>query len=388
MGFADLPDFPQGGAARAENGNQGIPPEAFQQGLADAGYDVLTTRKPEDIPGVRAVLDAEVDTLSRAMGHPGLPPQEPQAPAHPQQTGMPPQAPVQNETDTAPQYGADLSKRPLEDRIRGIMSKYGGNFEKLAEAHVHADAARSRASQEAAGYRGEIAALREQANRIEAMLSNRTPAAPQYRRPDETGAPAPNGGEAQITGEEFLSNPSRFINQVVDRVTERTERVVQNHLLAYSDAQRRVMEENRLRDLRQQNQAEIEKLAPIMDDIYQRDRDIYDSLPQARSFTMILDRARERQAAIDATNYHREITEAFGGNGTPVETAAPGTSGALPSGGTGNGRRPATNRGITDYSNTPAMNRLWRSRSDSREEMRAITDILKERGFGEDLPIY
>jgi hypothetical protein len=33
------------------------------------------------------------------------------------------------------------------------------------------------------------------------------------------------------------------------------------------------------------------------------------------------------------------------------------------------------------------MNRLWRSRSDSREEMRAVTDILKERGFGEDIPI-
>lgn len=387
MGFADLPDFPQGGAARAENGNQGIPPEAFQQGLADSGYDVLTTRKPEDIPEVRAVLDAEVDTLSRAMGHPSPPSASPQAPALPQQTGMPP-APVPQRTDTAPaDYGADLSKRPLEERIQGVMSKYGGNFEKLAAAHVHADAQRGRALQEAAGYRGEIAALREQANRIEAMLSRGIPATPTYTA---AGGPTatPAGGESRITGEEFLSNPGVFIDRVVDRVTAKTEKVVQDHLLAYSDAQRRVMEDNRLRELRQQNQAEIERLAPIMDELYARDRDIYDSLPQTRSFGLILERARERQAAIDATNYHREIQEAFGGNGTPAPNAAPGTSGALPSGGTGNGRRPATNRGITDYSNTPAMNRLWRSRSDSREEMRAITDILKERGFGEDLPIY
>jgi hypothetical protein len=52
----------------------------------------------------------------------------------------------------------------------------------------------------------------------------------------------------------------------------------------------------------------------------------------------------------------------------------------------GTARRP-NNGAISDYSQTPAMNNLWRSRSDSREEMKAITDILKERGFGEDIPI-
>jgi hypothetical protein len=388
MGFADLPNFPQGGAARAENGNQGIPPEAFTQSLTDSGYDVLTSRKPEDIPEVRAVLDAEVDTLSRAMGHQSPPPQQSQAPAlQPQHPGQPPQAPAPQWTDTAPQ-GADLSKRPLEERIHGIMQKYGGNFEKLAEAHVHADAARTRAQQQAAGYRDEIPALRAQVSRIEEMLMTRgTPGPPAYRQPGQPDPTTPTGGDTPITGDQFLANPEPVIERIVSRVTDT---VVRNHLLAYSDAQRRVMDDQRVQDLRRQNQQEIDKLAPIMDEIYARDRDLYDALPQSRSFNMILERARDRQAAIDATNYHREITEAFGGNGTPAPgQAAPGTSGALPSGGTGAGRRPqAQGQGITDYSNTPAMNRLWRSRSDSREEMRAVTDILKERGFGEDLPIY
>lgn len=390
MGFADLPEFPQGGAARAESGSLGIPPEAFQQGLEDSGYGVLTSRKPEDIPEVRAVLDAEVDTLSRAMGHQGQPsPQEPASAPQPGQTGQPPQAPAPQRTDTAPQ-GADLSKRPLEERIHSVMQKYGGNFEKLAEAHIHADAARTRAQQQAAGYRDEIPALRDQMNRIEGILTQGRPAAPQYRQPGQPDTTTPTGGDTPISGEEFLANPGLIVERIVARVTDQTNKVVQNHLLAYSDAQRRVMEDQRLNDLRNQNQAEIAKLAPIMDDIYVRDRDLYDSLPQSRSFNMILDRARDRQAAIDAANYHREITEAFGGNGTPaVPNAAPGQNGSLPSAGTGAGRRPqALGQGITDYSNTPAMNRLWRSRSDSREEMRAVTDILKERGFGENIPIY
>jgi len=383
MGFHDLPEFPQGGAARAEDGNQGIPPEAFQQGLEDAGYGALNARRPEDIPEVRAVLDAEVDTLSRAMGHQAAPPAAPQAPAPAGQTGQPPQAPAPQRTDTAPQNGADLSKRPLEDRIRGVVSKYSGNFEKLAEAHVHADAARSRAEQRAAGYRDEILPLRDQMNRIESMLTQGTPGAPAYRRPGAPDPMTPTGGEVRATGEQFLQDPEPIIERVVERITGK---VVQSHLLAYSDAQRRVMEQQRADDLRKNNQAEIDKLAPIMDEIYFRDRDLYDSLPQARSLTMILERARDRQAAIDAANYHREITGLFADNGTPATNAAPGNGGSLPSGGVGAGRRP-NNGAPLDYSNTPAMNRLWRSRSDSRDEMRAVTDVLKERGFGEDIPI-
>jgi len=352
--------------------------------MEDAGYGVLTSRKPEDIPEVRAVLDAEVDTLSRAMGHQGQPPAEPQAPAPTGHTGQPPQAPAPQRVDTAQVPGADLSKRPLEERIQSIMSKYGGNFEKLAEAHVHADAARTRAQQQTADYRNEISALRDQGNRIESMLAQGRPETPLYRRPGQSDTTAPTGADTPVSGEEFLANPGPVIERIVARVTDK---VVQSHLLAYSDAQRRVMEDQKLQDLRRQNQPEIEKLAPIMDDIYLRDRDLYDSLPQNRSFAMILDRARDRQAAIDAANYHREITEAFGGNGTPAANAAPGQGGSLPSAGTGAGRRPQAPGGISDYSNTPAMNRLWRSRSDSREEMRAVTDILKERGFGEDIPI-
>jgi hypothetical protein len=289
--------------------------------------------------------------------------------------------------DTAAVPGADLSKRPLEERIETIRAKYGQNFEKLAESHVHADAARSRAQMEAAGYRSEIAGLRDQNNRILSMLEQGRPeVAPQYRQPGQPVTTPTNTGDTPITAEDFLANPGLHIERILARATDQTNKVVQNHLLAYSDAQRRVMEQQRTDELRRSNQAEIDKLAPIMDEIYARDRDLYDALPQGRALTAILERARDRQAAIDAANYHKEITEALGGNGTLAPNATPGQNGALPSAGTGAGRRPQ-NGAISDYSNTPAMNRLWRSRSDSREEMRALTDTLKERGFGEDIPI-
>ena len=384
MPFETLPEFPQGGVARAESGNMGIPPEAFTQALQDPAYATLTARRPEDAPAVRQVLDTEVDTLSRALGHQGQPPAQPQAPAQPLQTGTPPQAPAPPWADTAHQQpGADLSKRPLEERIHAIQAKYGGNFERLAEAHAHADAARTRAQQTASQYRGEFSALDDRMARIEAMLQGRPAETPQYgARPAPAATDTPETAGRPLTADEFFNNPEPILRRVVE---ETTDRVVKNHLLAYTSAQAQHEQQQQAEQLRQHHAKDIEELRPIMDEIYYAKPWLYDRLPENLLLTELIERARERQAAMNGVTLYREVTQGFGGNGIPAN-AAPGTAGALPQAGGGQGRRPAAGA-ITDYSNTPAMNRLWRSRSDSRDEMKALTDILKERGVGEDIPI-
>jgi hypothetical protein len=305
------------------------------------------------------------------------------------QTGTPQQPPApQNADPGQPPQGADLSKRPLEERIQGIMQKYGGNFERLAEAHAHADAARTRAQQQNAGYRQDLSALTGRFDRIESMLAGRPDGSQQYGNPNAPAGPGtPSEPEIPLTGDDILSKPEVFL----DRMEKRMDGVIRNHLLAYTNAQaqhsKAQRSEERAEDMRRERHAEIEELRPVMDEIYYAKPWLYDRMPQHEALTELLDRAKDRQAAHNAVTYHQEMKAAYGDNGTPAPGAAPSTTGALPQAGGGQARRPAAGA-TTNYSETPAMNRLWKSRSDSREEMKAVTDILKERGFGEDLKIY
>ncbi len=368
MGFNDLPEFPQGGVARTENGNQGIPPESFQQALQDAGSSLITsTKRPEDNPAVQAALAAEVDALSRGMGF---------AP----QPAAPP-APGQPETPAAqarmPQPGAPTSPpRPpddLSDRIRRVMEKYSST-EELAKAYIHTDAARTRSEQMRAS---EIAALRGELQMLRSELNPRN-AAPPYAAP-AAASPAPGMPPGPVEDpEEFFKNPAANIRNLVNDV-------VTTHLSAYNEAQRQFVEQQQFDRLRSQMQKDIDRLRPFMDEIYAKDRDLYDALPQDRALTLLVERAHDREEAYRARAYHQEITQILGGNGTPAPGAAPVQTGALPSGNVG--RRVETPPS-GNWSNTPNFNRLWKSRSDSVDEMGAITDILKERGFGEDIPIY
>lgn len=376
MPFETLPTFPQGGVARADSGNLGIPPESFQQALHDAGSTLITsTKRPEDSPAVQAALGAEVDRLIQQGVQP---PAAPTGPA-PSETPGAPNPPAG--TPPAPATSGDLS-----ERIRKVMEKYSSP-EEIAKAYVHTDAARTRAQQERAYLERQqaqsIAALGEEIGNIRAMLESRNAGGQSGMQGPGAGYGGASPTQAQDYGNEdpeaFFKNPRPIIRDVVNDV-------VTSHMSAYAEAQRRIAEAQRFDELRKNMQQDIEQLRPFMDEVYVEDREIYDSLPPDRALPLLVKRAKDRKEAYKARAYHQEITALLGGNGTPASNAAPGQSGALPSPGSAM-RRPEPAQG-GDWSNTPTFNRLWKSRSDSVDEMKVVTDILRERGVGEDIPIY
>ncbi len=363
MGFDQLPEFPQGGVARVENGNQGIPPESFTQALTDSGHQLLTsTKRPEDNPAVQAAMQAEVDALARGMGLDQQPVQPQPVPGQPETPIRPLQAPGM--APTSPQKPPD----DLSERIRRVMEKYSST-EELAKAYIHTDAARTRSEQMRSA---EIQALRGEIQSLRTELPQRYAQAPNTAPPRPPAAVAP-----EEDAEAFFKNPAANIRSLVNEV-------VGTHLSAYNEAQRRFVEQQQFDRLRSDMQKDIDRLKPFMDEVYAKDRDLYDALPQDRALTLLVDRARDREEAYRAKAYHQEITQLLGGNGTPAPGAAPAQTGSLP-GGTAVRRVETSPNG--GWSNTPNFNRLWKSRSDSVDEMGAITDILKERGFGEDIPI-
>ena len=392
MGFADLPEFPQGGAARAESGNMGIPPESFMKAQDDAGLGVLTApSRPEDAPAVQAALGREVDTTLAAMGQ-TQPQPVPQAPVQPQAPAAAP--PDTQQPQPAPQYqpapaaqpadpatGATVplsDNRPFEDRIRGIQSKYGGDFDNLAKAHVHSEAARTRISQERSG---EIAALDGRMERIEQVLTDlsRRPAGnPTPPRVDQ-GNPedlSHTGGQGQT--DEFYRDPRGEIRSIVNDA-------LSTHLTAYKQAQNESEEEQQFDRMMRDNRDEIERLKPVMDQVFEEEQHIFTRLPKPQALGLLMKRARERHLYGQALQYHREVTAAFGnGSGQPNQPA-PNPAASLPGASAATGQRGGESQPVRDWSRTPNFERLWKSRSDSRDEMGSLTDILKERNFWNEI---
>ena len=383
MGFDDLPNFPQGGIGRAESGNQGIPPERFQQALLDQGVRLIAdSKRPEDTPAVQEALGASVDALLQQMGH-ALPPAPSNAPM----------APAAPDTQQAASYApapADTAARSPEpsgpitpDRIRRALEKYSSP-EELAKAYLHTDAARTRAQQDRSH---ELSSLRSTVETLSQEISSLRTAA-QNMQPGQHPGSTPANPTASMTQEEaedFWRNPAKM----KDWMSE----VVRDHLMAYTDAQAQHQQEVSFEEYRRQKASEIQALRPFMDEVYQEDRNVFESLNQKTALELLLKRAREREEAVRGRLFYEEMRTMTGGNGAPtpgIPNAAPGTTGSLPNVGSGMSR--VHNAQNTppggDWSKTRSMDRLWKSRSDSTDEMSAITDILKERGFGEDILIY
>lgn len=385
MGFNELPDFPQGGVARAESGNQGIPPERFQQALLDQGIRLIAdSKRPEDTPAVQAALGAEVDTLVAQMGHAPLPgsnqtQQAPQTvPGYQETQSQGQQAPAQADTARpSPQPPREFT----QEAILRAMQKYESP-EELAKAYLHTDAARTQAQQERAqelrGLRSTVENLQSEIRGLRSMAENIGSA------PSNTTEADPTAGMTQEQAEAFWRNPLPQIRQTVDSV-------VRDHLLAYTDATAQYQKGVDFDQYRQQKAQEIAQMRPFLDQVYMEDTDLFESLEPKRSLDLLLKRAHERQDALRGRLFYEEMRQLQGGgNGNPgiPANAAPGQTGALPSQGSGMSRvvqqEPAPGG---NWSNTRNMDRLWKSRSDSVDEMSAITDILKERGFG-DIPIF
>lgn len=368
----DLPEFNNGGEITSRHGVAGIPPENFQQALRDTGSDLIeSTKRPEDSSVVQAALASEVDTLARQLGHhppPDLGQQVPRqdTPAAYQQAA--PQAPPSPATPGT-----------LEDRIRRVMEKYSSP-EELAKAYDHAQRAVTQVGQSRSR---EVSDLRMENARLENELQQARMQQTYQRRPEPTeeADDMPTGHTSGAVPED----PEKFFQKPAKNFSELMRGVIRDEIAQMNEAQRIAAEEAEFEEKRQENADRIEALRPVMNQIYQQDIDLYEALPKDRALDLLLERATERYEAMRARTFFDDLRKETGIGGTPAN-AAPQQTGALPTG-SGSGRRPGGSQAVSDWSQTPNFNRLWKARSESVEEDRAITSILRERGFGEDIPL-
>lgn len=358
----DLPEF--SGNGQGPQGTGGIPPEEILAGLKPAERDLaLSSQHPEDGKAAQATLNSEADSLMTQLG---LTPPAPASPDTPAATPTP--APA------LPSPQAAAPEASLEDRVKNIIQRYKGDPNELAKGLLNAKAAATRAQQDRSG---EIGELRDQLmnvnSQLAALLTPR-PASADTRDYMPTGAtPQPN-----TAAPDFWTNPQAAIAGIV-------QESVQQNLLAYDQAARQRDEQKRRDDevasINEKNAEEIARLKPMMARLYSENQAVYANVDPAVAYKDLFKRAKEREQAELGAQLYREL------GGLPPDTAtspAP-TPGAAPVG-AGSGRAPAAGTGtVKNLSETPAFKRLWRSKSESSDEMGAVTDVLKERGFGEHI---
>jgi hypothetical protein len=282
----------------------------------------------------------------------------------------------------------NTSERSIEDRIRAVQQKYGGSFEKAAEALVHSEAARTRAQQDRSG---DIAALRnefrESTSRLEGLiLGQGRPASPAMRPGNgQVGYGAvpgnPGNGVPTVDPALFQNDPATAVAMVVGPIVEET-------VARYGRAQIDALAQRDLRIKQEQWQTQqrdrLQKLRPLMEQIYSEKPHLYEHLHPQHRDELLFEAAQDRAKALQGQAFYAEI-EALGLDGTPGGSPAPPQTGALPGSAGAGARRPGP-APTGDWGNTRNMNRLWRSTTET-DEMRAATDILKERGFGEQIPL-
>ena len=351
-------------------GSGGIPPEEFTQPLQDQGIDLVGAgRRPEDSAAVQAVLDREATSLAAQLGV-KLPsderPMDPQAPAEPA-------TPLAAETQ-----GEAPAEDDLKAKVQKVIEKYGGNKGKLAEAYVRSNAEASRLatglSTENAQIRGELAALNAQLSRIANGIL------PQPGRGPEPVATTP----IQIDDETFREKPVESIGQIV-------RAIVREENVALETARARERESERLQESQRQNADDIERLRPVMRDLYNRDPDVYAAMGESRALSFLLERAREREDAQVALQAYQDVRGLLEDPYSVSAGAVPGAPAAIHpgtlarSGPVSARARAAAGAPNGNWSATRGMQRLFSRNDGSVDEMRELVNVLGERGHGEHL---
>jgi hypothetical protein len=371
MSFDQLPEFTVGGVARSDMGNQGIPLESLQAPPAPPAGQAA--------PG-EDVIGREVDALTSRVR-----PQPAAAPAEPDTLPQTPRAPAPPDALRGP---VDNSELDLRAKIDTIHKKYGGSFERTAEALAHSDVARTKAQMERAN---DIAALRnefrEQTSRLEGLIIGQGRPAPSSppRPGNGQGYGAvpggPGNGAPAIDPALFQNDPATAVAMVVGPIVEES---ISRHNRAMVDALAQQRQMDRHEAWKAQQAADLVKLRPIMEEIYREDPQLYQPLYPEHREALLLKAAKDRARALQGEEFYREISESLGNGGTPGGSPAPPSTGALP-GSAGNGARRPGPAPTGDWGKTRNMERLWGSATEVGE-MRAVTDVLKERGFGETIP--
>jgi hypothetical protein len=258
------------------------------------------------------------------------------------------------------------------------MQKYGENPEEIAKALVYSNKARTEATQDVSGVARQVAQLANDFQNFRQNFATTPPANPAYRQATGYHDPTEPNSTPPIDADAFLRNPIGVLGPAIEEITNR---VMKENILAYSEAQRQFNKQQRFEQLRAQNSREEAILSPIMDQIYQEMPQIYNRIGQDEAYELLMQQARDRLRGMKGEAFLQEIQQEFGGNGAPI----PGqTGGALPRPGVPTARvQPGA---PANWSETQAFNRLWKSQT-PLEEDRALQAILRERNFGEDIPI-
>lgn len=378
-----LPNFNTEG--QGPQGTGGIPPESIRQVPRDMGQDLSGSQlKPEDSPAAQQVLQREVDALLGLPSTPLAPVGQPQAPAQAPTTPVAAQAPPASPEQPPAQAGITSPEAQKVAAIHSIISKYGGNVEEVAKAYLEANTARHAIARER---NGEISELQTTVKNLYEMVATALMPRTQAPGPEEYFQPQPqqpqvptNGGQPQVAAD-FFQSPEPVIERIVGKV-------VRENMLAAEAARTRAAEIEKFNSTVASKKAELDRLGPIVQRIYQQHREVYSKMSDVAALDDLLDRAKKEEL-LNTTSQIFANLQAQGviAPGTAVPSLSPGAS--LPMGG-GTLRTPGEAGQAPpggNWSATPGMQRLMRSTDGSQDELAAATKVLEERGFG-NVPIY
>jgi hypothetical protein len=340
----------------------GIPPEKVIEKLSPPERDLVRgAQRPEDTEAVREVIDQEVTAVTEQLGL------TPPAATTPPVTEKPPEKPAETTEETPPEKAA----APMAERVKAIMGEFK-DLESLAKRHAELEEARNKGqaagSQREDHLRNEI----EKANsQLAAILTMR--AQPDNGEP--TGASTQQPPAAKPAEEWDWSNPATAIKSIV-------QETVQENFLAIEQARRNREQNAEFEKEQEQHSEEIEKYRPLMSKLYVKDRTLYEGKPATVVLKHLLSRAKEVEAADRAGQFFHQMQGLEDSGGTA--TVEPDERGALPSSGTST-RAASAPSDQGKYSETKGFKRLWNTRPDSADEMKSITDVLKERGQGDHI---
>lgn len=386
-----LPEF--NGQGVGPQGTGGIPPTEFRAGLEGPGAELVSSSiRPEDSAAVQEVMNREAQNLLAGFGTPPPPPQDtPQTPqaGPPEMQATPPQESQQPPT-FPPGQAAPSS---LEPRIEALKAKYGGDFGKLANAYSAARSEMGRAVTEKDTAIRAVQAVMGEVRELKEIVSSLVPrpgaeGVPQSWRtsPQPQFAPPPQGhppqGYGTPQGGDFWNDPDRRLEAFKEDIADTVDERLQSHLKAFTMAQRQAQDAERLKAVAQSHDEEVRRLDPIMQDLFERNRDFYarSGMGQEGVFMDLLERARDRDLAMRGVQFYQETMAPGAENGAP---AAGPTPGASPIMGSGQSHRPAGSAPPQGVAGTDNMKRLWNTRDGSYDETQAAMNVLKERGYGD-----
>jgi hypothetical protein len=270
----------------------------------------------------------------------------------------------------------------LATKVRKVKEKFGGDFGKLAEAYTRSNAEAGRMASglasENAQIRGELAGLNAKLSRIVDGIYPDQGRQPQARTESQP---------IEIDDEKFRENPAAAVTEIVRR---ETRNVIRDEFVAVEQARARIDEQRQLRDIERQNQADIDRLRPVMAEMYRRDPDVYSQMGETRALNFLLERAKEREFANQAAAFYDQFKDIDPDQaGAPAGAVAPvmGHPGTIQRSGAVSARARAAAGGPPNgnWSTTPGMRKLYGQRDGTSSESGALVEVLRERAIGEHL---